>query len=346
MQPASRTETGMEARSTNRAMTVPWPRTLEIGVVLVTTLATMLFRMPVGAQTAPPPADEWITSTVWYPTPFRADQVRSNAFNTFAGLQAEVAMGQLKIRCPTAAFPDQTNVQLHVSVDAAGHWPARDWRTQPMSRHEVVWEAVVPVFDLDLPLAYFVTAPQAPVPGVSPMRLLQPRALGLTQPTRLFWSFLEGFEEGLESWRVLAPEGAQLHTDSTARMGRAAMAVTLPEGKHSVTVGTTRLRPWHLWKFNCCGLRVWLRTREGAGRARFSLLTNAYTTNQAVAVFPGKSDSPTSGLVWTCRSRSTPSSHATPWTSSPSSLLAMVPRTSWWMICNCSARTARNSRIW
>jgi hypothetical protein len=34
------------------------------------------------------------------------------------------------------------------------------------------------------------------------------------------------------------------------------------------------------------GVLVWLRTREGGSRARFTLLANALTTNQMVGIFP------------------------------------------------------------
>lgn len=120
------------------------------------------------------------------------------------------------------------------------------------------------------------------------MRLCRPRAAGLEEPSRIFWSFLEGFEQDMESWRLLTTDAGAppLKTDPTAHNGRAALAVTLPVGKHSVTVATTRVRGWQVQQHGATGLRLWLRAREGAARAQFTLLAQAFTTNQVVAVWP------------------------------------------------------------
>ena len=122
------------------------------------------------------------------------------------------------------------------------------------------------------------------------MRLCRPRLLGLERPTRAFWPFIEGFEEGLEGWRWLAggPDKGDLQTSSTARNGKAALTVTIQRGKTSVAIGTTHLRGWNLLEHGATGLSLWMRTREGTGRARFTILANAFTTNQVMAAHDGE----------------------------------------------------------
>jgi hypothetical protein len=169
------------------------------------------------------------------------------------------------------------------------------------------WECWVPVEDIEVPIVYFVavesSTPQkssahhgaelAALPedreiatNVSPMRVCRPHLLGLKGPTRIFWPFLEGFEQGLESWRWLAPEPepGRLKTDPLAKNGHAALLVSVPAGKRSVTIATTRVRGRELVTRAATGLRIWLRTRHGSGQARFTLLADALTTNQVVAV--------------------------------------------------------------
>jgi hypothetical protein len=119
------------------------------------------------------------------------------------------------------------------------------------------------------------------------MRLARPRALGLEEPTRIFWPFLEGFEEGLESWRLLSGGAAELKTGTPVKNGKAALVAAVPAGKKSVAVATTRVRGWFAEEHGARGLSVWLRAREGTGHARFTLMAQAFTTNQVVAVRAG-----------------------------------------------------------
>ncbi len=263
-----------------RAGSQHWVATL----VFLIALSVSVRAQTADAPNAPaPPADAWITNAVQYPAPFQNTQV---AASSYRDLHAEVLVGQLKILCPVAATPAGGGLRLHASIDAPGHWRVRDWRTYPMVRHGPQWEVALPVFDLDLPVVYFVSVPVARGAVLSSMRICHPRGLGMRVPTRLFWSFLEGFEEDLDSWRGLSPEAPPLHTDPEAHTGHAALAVEIPYDKHSVTVATTRLRGWHLWKLNCRGLQMWLRAKEGTGRVRLSLLANAFTTNQVISVLP------------------------------------------------------------
>ena len=185
-------------------------------------------------------------------------------------------------------------VTVFASADELGHWPARDWRPNPMNLRGKSWEAFVPVDDVDVPLVYFTSAVisasnnAAASTNISPMRICHPRLAGLEEPTRIFWPFLEGFEQDTASWRLLsgAEDFAPLKTDPLARTGNSALAIPLLAGKRSMTIATTRVRGWQLMQNGATGVRLWLRTRKGSGRARFTLLANASTTNQVISVWP------------------------------------------------------------
>jgi hypothetical protein len=225
-------------------------------------------------------ADEWLAGAYEFPA---GVQGNIGETNEFAGVHAKVLAGRLIIYCPAALAKDSV-VAVVISFDEPGHWPARDWRSHRMKRQHTEWEFVVPVQDLDLPLLYFlrIEAPDRSV-SFSPIRICRPREAGLEQPTRFFWAFLEGFEEGLESWAALDEETAPVRTGPIARHGRAALARTIPHGKGSVSVGTTRLRGSQVVQNGATGLRLWMRTREGSGRARFTLYSNAFTAKKIVA---------------------------------------------------------------
>ncbi len=222
--------------------------------------------------------DLWLTNHYDYPSFTGTNVVRSEIFGA---LHAEALAGKLKISWPSKTAP--VGLTLVASADDPGHWPARDWRSSPMQPHGESWEAFVPVDSLDVPVIYFVRAGT----NISPMRLARPRALGLEEPTRIFWPFLEGFEEGLESWRLLTPGAAELKTGTPVKNGKAALVAAVPAGKKSVAVATTRVRGWFAEEHGARGLSVWLRAREGTGHARFTLMAQAFTTNQVVAVRAG-----------------------------------------------------------
>lgn len=222
--------------------------------------------------------DLWLTNHFEYPVSIATNALPAEMFGT---LHAEVLAGRLKISWLSKTAP--ASPTLVASADAPGHWPARDWRSCPMEQHGENWEAFVPVDSLDVPVIYFVRAGT----NVSPMRLVRPRALGLEEPTRIFWPFLEGFEEGLESWRLLSVGAAGLKTGTPAKNGKAALLAAIPAGKKTVAIATTRVRGWFAEEHGAAGLSVWLRAREGTGHARFTLLTHAFTTNQVVAVRAG-----------------------------------------------------------
>ena len=232
-----------------------------------------------SAQRAGPrDGDTWVTAGV-LPTPWRAFRADTNAVGD---LRAEALAGRLLVNWK----PADTGVMgaaLFASTDYPGHWPARDWKSVVIRRRGDAWQADVPVESLDVPLAYFLVATNSAGVVVSPVRLCRPRALGLEEPTRYFWPFLEGFEQGLESWRSFSE--APLGTSRAAKNGRASLRVTVAPGKESALVGTTRVRGWLLEERAVRGIAIWLRS-DRAGRARFSFLSHAFTTNQLVAEFP------------------------------------------------------------
>jgi hypothetical protein len=238
------------------------------------------------------PADHWLTGNFQFP-PYVGTQVAPA--EAFAGFRAEVLAGRLLIYCP-ATIAKGATVSVVISLDEPGHWPARDWRSHPMTLLHGVWEFVVPVQDIDTAVVYFLklTDPSGSI-RFSPMRVCRPREAGLEQPTRLFWPFLEGFEEGLESWAGLDAQNIRLRIDAPARNGRHALLRSVPDGKNSTAVGTTRIRGAQVLQSKASGLRLWMRTREGAGRARFTLYANAFTPRQVVAP---SSYEPTIGAAW------------------------------------------------
>ena len=225
------------------------------------------------------PAEIWLTNAVVYPFRAGTDLLEKGRFDN---LRAEFLADFVKFLWEPAPKDAATAVILHLSVDEPGHWPARDWRRYPMAQRGLNWEATVPVDSLDVPLVYFIQATVSTRTNLSPMRLCRPRLLGLERPTRVFWLFLEGFEDGLESWRWVAggPENGEPQTSRIARNGRLALAVNIPQGKNSAVVGTTRVRGWHLLEHGATGLSLWMRTRAGTGRVPFTILAQVFTTNQ------------------------------------------------------------------
>lgn len=237
-------------------------------------------------------ADGWLTNSGAYP-----NWVNAAPAAGFETLRCEAVAGKLKVSWP-AAIPTNTQVLLYASFDAPGHWLARDWRSTAMIPRPGSWDVSLPVLDLDIPVVYFLATHQ---PGggtnYSPLRVCHPRAAGLEEPSRPFWPFLEGFEEGLESWRVLGPatNPPALAIGAPAVNGYGALKVRLPGNRRTATVATTVLRGWHLTRFSAKGLQLWARTSGKQGRAAFALMANAGTTNQTVFACPNQVEL---GPVW------------------------------------------------
>lgn len=234
-----------------------------------------------------PNADCWLTNGV-FPVPFSDANVRTNLFQT---LRAEAVAGKLQVKFE--ALPSLHKPRVIASADAPGHWPARDWRSLPMRRAGPNWLAELPVDSLDVPQIYLVAAMTGEQEVVSPMRLAMPRDLGLEKPTRLFWAFLEGFEQGAQSWRA---KNSQVHTGALARSGRSALSVTVPSDRQSATLTSTRLRGWYLQEHGADGVALWLRTRSGTASAAFTLAGHAFSTNQ---ILSRKTETTTISTNWT-----------------------------------------------
>jgi len=217
-------------------------------------------------------ADTWLTNATALPERFGALGTNTNRFAT---LQAEVLAGRLRVTCTDAKA---AGMNLIASADAPGHWPARDWRSYVMRSNAAAWFVELPVDSLHVPIIYFAVARASDGSAASAMRIVEPRALGLEEPTRFFWPFIEGFELDLDGWRV--GEAAEVLTHHEARNGRGALLARVPAGRHAITVTTTRLRGWFLEEHGATGVALWLRTKTGAGTAAFTLLANAFSTNQ------------------------------------------------------------------
>lgn len=149
-----------------------------------------------------------------------------------------------------------------------------------MPRYGEEFKATVPLESVQVPLVYFVEVRNASTTNVSPMRSVLPRAIGIEQPAKIFWPFLDGFEIGTESWRSLS--GGRLSTSMEAKNGKAALSIRIPDDRVSMAVATTRLRGWFAQEHQARGFGFWARTKTGEGEVRCSLLANAFTTNQII----------------------------------------------------------------
>jgi hypothetical protein len=211
--------------------------------------------------------------------------------NEFSSLRAEVIASHMRVSFADPKPDKASQVRLVTSADAPGHWPARDWHTTSMRVTASGWEAPLPVEDLDVPIIYYVTAQNA---KPSPMRIVYPRKAGLEEPTRIFWPFLDGFEDGLDGWRALDEE-VTLKSSADAHIGKAALATPVADGRRSTTIATTRVRGWQVHGQRALGIRLWARKSQGEGRLRASFLANAFTKKQVVAAFPTE---PKLGTHW------------------------------------------------
>ena len=201
----------------------------------------------------------------------------------FASLKAEVVIGKLKISYKPAGRGG--SARLWYSVDRPGRWAARHWLKldMPLTGRDRVGK--VPVDAPDVPIVYFVEAASDGATVLSPMRVCEPRKMGVKKSSRAFWSFLAGFEDGVDGWTLLSGESTQakLQVSTTSFNGRQALSVSIPEGKVSVAIGTTVVRGWHVqWK-DAEGIRFHLRTKTGKGRLRMTAMMNAFSDQQQTA---------------------------------------------------------------
>lgn len=249
-------------------------------VLLIVALAPALVSLGQNTNTA----DAWSDFAQHHP-------VADISTNAFVSLRAEVIANRLRISFSDPKPDKELKVRLVASADVPGHWPARDWQSSPMRATAAGWEAALPVEDLDVPIIYYVTNARS---NTSPMRIVHPRKAGLEEPTRIFWPFIEGFEDGTDGWRALDEETA-LQQSMTAHVGKSALAVSVDAAKRSTTIATTRIRGWQVHGQRALGLRFWARKAQGEGRIRASLLANAFTARQTIATFPNE---PKLGSRW------------------------------------------------
>lgn len=244
--------------------------------MLIAATIVFLQTVIVCARDLQPGSDTWLTNAPPLPEPHTTTAIDTNRF---ANLKAEAVAGKLLVRWETAE--QSSEARIIASADAPGHWPARDWRTFPMRRTPTGWLTEIPADSVDVPVIYFAVAARNGRTVASPMRIAHPLALGLETPTRLFWPFIEGFELGTEGWRSV--DGPALRRDAEAKSGRASLAIQVLEQRRSATLVTTRLRGWFVEEHGATGVALWLRTKTGAGTARFALFANAFSTNQLIA---------------------------------------------------------------
>jgi hypothetical protein len=232
------------------------------------------------SETNSAPADGWFTNAFAWPDFVSPATVVTSSFTQ---LEAVESVGRLKIIWTPDRVDTNAAVRLFASADEPGHWPARDWREHPAIQGETRWEFKVPVDDADVPVAYFVEVIADGRTHVSPLRLTKPRQLGIAEPTRFFWAFIEGFETGTRGWRQTAPTNARPALTDHAHSGRHALQVNVPGGKTSTTIGTTRVRGWQADQSRVNGLRLWLRTEAGTATAAFTLHSDAFTNRQRIS---------------------------------------------------------------
>lgn len=233
-----------------------------------------------ASETNAAPADGWFTNSFAWPAFVSPTAVSSNHFNQ---LEAVESVGRLKVIWTPEQIDTNTAVRLFASADEPGHWPARDWREHPATQGETRWEFRIPVDDVDVPVGYFVEAVSGGRTNISPLRFTTPRRLGIEEPTRFFWSFIEGFESGTRGWHQFTPTNSLLTLTDESHTGRKALRVALPGNKTSATVGTTRIRGWQASQPRINGLCLWLRTTGGTAMATFDIHSDAFTERQRIS---------------------------------------------------------------
>ena len=234
-------------------------------------LVLTLNGIALGAEKVP--FDTWLTNAAQHP-PYPIGPAPNS--NLFSRLHSDVIGDQLKILWPAPSNASVV-VTLHASAASPGHWPVRDWRSYDMVWRHGEYEVNLPVEDLSVPIVYYARSIGSGGTNLSPNRVVHPARSGLEQASKLFWPFIEGFEEGMESWRVLANPAVAPRVTPQPHDGKASLLVTVPAGKSSVVIATTRVRGWQIILEGATGLRLWLRTRTGEGRVKFGLYSAAHS---------------------------------------------------------------------
>jgi hypothetical protein len=238
------------------------------------TIPLILMTCLIGRLPAAEPGDSWTQDQALYPATAPPRAANPAAFDS---LKAEVIIGRLNVFWRADKLPETTAATLHYSADHPGHWPAREWHKIPMRLRQNLFDAKVPVSDIDVPIIYFVAVEAGSERISSPARIVRPREADMEKPSSVFWPFIEGFENGTANWSV--PAGT---LSNDARSGGQALGITLAAGKNSASISTTRVRGWHFLNQRARAIRVWLKSSR-QGSAKFSLTSYAHTEAQTVA---------------------------------------------------------------
>lgn len=223
--------------------------------------------------------EEWLTNAAVYPKDFALTRINHDDSSS---LRSDVIAGQWKCYWTPPNLDTNSSPRLMVSAEFPGHWPARDWRSHPMQLRGRHWEGTIPVEDLDVPVIYFLQWKTAVTNHISPIRISHPQKAGMEIPTRLFWPFIEGFEEGSDGWQVLGTASGQITTSSESKTGKGALQLNLPGNKRSVVAGTTRIRGWKASRRGAKGISFWIKSSSGPGLVRMTLQSHAFTSNQTI----------------------------------------------------------------
>lgn len=236
-----------------------------------------------GQANPKPLPDDWITNRLDLPHTLTVTNLQPAAFEK---LHAEAIAGKLRVYWPAGDENTNRTVTVWFSAEDLNHTTVRDWRPLPLELRGRAWETSVPIDNVDVPLAYFVESVTGKTVQQSPLRVCLPRVAGLEEPSRIFWPFLEGFEDDIASWRLMSDNGSTMTLADGGKDGHHSLAVRLPKGQRSVTIATTRVRGWQITEQAANGVQLWLRTMQGNARVRFTFTAQAFSTNQVVAISP------------------------------------------------------------
>jgi len=251
---------------------------------LLSVCLLFVFALSGLAQQSPKLSPDAWTTNASYPSFVATNRLAEVASG---GLSVEALVGKLRVYWAPPEAVEVKEARLWMSTDVPGVWLARDWQMLPLEKKGQRWEGVMPVENVDVPVVYFVEV-ITPKPMITAQRICHPRVAGLEEPSRIFWPFLEGFEEDLWSWRLVAdePKFTPVQTATVVKSGNVSLKLTLASDKHSVTVATTKIRGWQLDQNFANGIRIWVKLAQGTAKLRCTLQAHAFTPKQIISVYP------------------------------------------------------------
>jgi len=211
--------------------------------------------------------------------------VRSLTLMEESPLVVEPIIGKLKVVWrPKAGLKAIRDAEFWYSLGPPGRWKGRHWEKVPLKKRGIGMETWLPVDSIEVPLLCLVKVTLAGGEKVLPMEEFIPGALGLEAPTRAFWPFLEGFEEGGGRWRVSGSGRAAVVAGGHS--GKHSLGLSLHPDRSQETVSTSLIQGWHFDFQNAEGLRIWARSKEAGVKVRLLLETEA----QEVTLIPHPSE--------------------------------------------------------